>query len=75
MIRVLRQIMLWQVDPILVNFDFAKIDVESYNSEQSSSNRQMDLKKIGSSNDNDYSRRKEMRYFWDGGLMTNTPLI
>ena len=58
-----------------VNFDFAKIEVESYNSELSSSNRQMDLKKIGSSNGNDYSRRKEMRYFWDGGLMTNTPLM
>ena len=58
-----------------VNFDFAKIDVESYNSEQSSSNRQMDLKKIGSSNGNGSSRRKEMRYFWDGGLMTNTPLM
>jgi hypothetical protein len=39
-----------------VNFDFAKIDVESYNSELSSSNREMDLKKIGSSNDNGYSR-------------------
>ena len=58
-----------------VNFDFAKIDVESYNSAQSSSNRQMDLKKIRSSNGNDSNRRKEMRYFWDGGLMTNTPLM
>ena len=35
----------------------------------------MDLKKIGSSNGNGSSRRKEMRYFWDGGLMTNTPLM
>jgi hypothetical protein len=26
-------------------------------------------------NDNGYSHSKEMRYFWDGGLMTNTPLM
>ncbi|MGH9980131.1 MAG: patatin-like phospholipase family protein, partial [Nitrososphaeraceae archaeon] len=54
-----------------VNFDFTKIEVESYNSEPS--NRPIDLEKTTSGNGNGY--RKEMRYFWDGGLMTNTPLM
>ena len=53
-----------------VNFDFAKIEVESYNSEATI--READLEKVTSGNDNGY--RKEVRYFWDGGLMTNTPL-
>ena len=56
-----------------VNFDFAKIEVESYG--PVSSDRSINLKKIGSSNGNTSSRRKELRYFWDGGLMTNTPLM
>jgi len=54
-----------------VNFDFAKIEVESYNSEATI--RQADLEKVTSGNDNGY--RKEVRYFWDGGLLTNTPLM
>jgi len=58
-----------------VNFDFAKIEVESYNSESASNSKQIDVKKTTNENDNGYSRRKEMRYFWDGGLMTNTPLM
>ena len=55
-----------------VNFDFAKIEVESYFSEPTSS-RQVDAKTPGTLNASDY--RKSMRYFWDGGLMTNTPLM
>jgi NTE family protein len=43
-----------------VNFDFAKMQVRSYDS----SNRI-----------NDIPYKKELRYFWDGGLMTNTPLM
>jgi NTE family protein len=55
-----------------VNFDFAKIEVESYyNSEPTI--RQAGLEKATSGNDTGY--RKEIRYFWDGGLMTNTPLM
>ena len=55
-----------------VNFDFAKIEVESYFSEPTSS-RQVDAKTPGTVNASGY--RKSMRYFWDGGLMTNTPLM
>jgi NTE family protein len=54
-----------------VNFDFAKIEVESYKSEPTI--RQADLEKATSGNNNGY--RKEIRHFWDGGLMTNTPLM
>ena len=54
-----------------VNFDFSKIEVESYNSEPS--NRQIDFEKRTRGNSNCY--RKEMRYFWDGGLLSNTPLL
>ena len=55
-----------------VNFDFAKMEVESYSSEPTSS-RQSDLKTSSIMNDSGY--KKGMRYFWDGGLMTNTPLL
>ena len=58
-----------------VNFDFANIEVESYLSESTSNSKQIDVKKITNGNGNGYSRRKEMRYFWDGGLMTNTLLM
>jgi predicted acylesterase/phospholipase RssA len=58
-----------------VNFDFAKIEVESYNSEPASDSKQIDVKKTTNGSGNSYSHRKEMRYFWDGGLMTNTPLM
>jgi NTE family protein len=59
----------------LVNFDFAKIEAESYNSESASDSKQIDVKKTANGSGNSYSHRKEMRYFWDGGLMTNTPLM
>jgi predicted acylesterase/phospholipase RssA len=55
-----------------VNFDFSKIEVESYYSEPISS-RQSALKTPSIMNDSGY--KKGMRYFWDGGLMTNTPLL
>jgi NTE family protein len=58
-----------------VKFDFDKIEDESYNSESASNSKQIDVKKTTSVNGNGYSHRKEMRYFWDGGLMTNTPLM
>ena len=54
-----------------VNFDFTKIEVESLNSQ--GSDRTGNLKKI--SRENDYSYVKDIRHFWDGGLMSNTPLM
>jgi NTE family protein len=58
-----------------VNFDFAKIEVESLNSQSvGDRNRQIGQGKTNDGNDNSSSYRKEVRYFWDGGLMTNTPL-
>ena len=55
-----------------VNFEFAKMEVESYYSE--TRNRQVGLGKTTSSKEgNGY--RSEIRHFWDGGIMTNTPLI
>ena len=49
-----------------VNFDFSKIEVESYNSDPIN-------RPINNGDGNGY--RKELRHFWDGGLMTNTPLV
>jgi NTE family protein len=56
-----------------VNFDFTKIEVESYG--PVSSDRSINLENTASKNGNSYSCTKEMRYFWDGGLMSNTPLM
>ena len=56
-----------------VNFDFAKIEVESYN--PASSEISSNLEDNAIKNGNNYGYTKEMRYFWDGGLMTNTPLM
>jgi len=56
-----------------VNFDFAKIEVESYG--PVSSDRSINLENTASKNDNSHNYTKEMRYFWDGGLMSNTPLM
>ena len=56
-----------------VNFDYAKMEVDSYNS--GPSNRLVNPENIASNNDSSYSYTKEIRYFWDGGLMTNTPLM
>ena len=61
-----------------VNFDYTMLEVESYNSGFSQP-RQRDKndsksveRKIESSKNISYQREK--RHFWDGGLMTNTPL-
>ena len=54
-----------------VNFDFTRIEVESLNSQNSS--RPGNLEKIFS--ENDYCYKKDFRHFWDGGLMSNTPLM
>jgi predicted acylesterase/phospholipase RssA len=54
-----------------VNFDFTKIEVESLSSE--GSGRSRDLGETSSKNG--YSYGKDMRHFWDGGLMSNTPLM
>jgi NTE family protein len=56
-----------------VNFDFAKIEVESYN--PASSKRSINLEDNASKNGKSNCYTKEMRYFWDGGLMSNTPLM
>jgi NTE family protein len=55
-----------------VNFDFASIEVESYNSVHSGA---ISPKNSNIKNDNSYGYSKEMRYFWDGGLLANTPLM
>jgi predicted acylesterase/phospholipase RssA len=55
-----------------VNFDYAKIEVETY--------VPMDIKhhnvgaNVSSKNNVATNYKKEIRYFWDGGLMTNTPM-
>ncbi len=72
-----------------VNFDYTLLEVESYFSHDSVSNNDTPQRSendggnrigIGISSptltDRDFSRqyRKEIRHFWDGGLLTNTPL-
>ena len=54
-----------------VNFDFSKIEVESCTSRPS--NRPIHFEKRTSESNNKH--RKEIRYFWDGGLLSNTPLM
>jgi predicted acylesterase/phospholipase RssA len=55
-----------------VNFDYAKIEVETYDP--------TDIKRydVGTNGRSKHSvatnYKKEIRYFWDGGLMTNTPM-
>lgn len=53
-----------------VNFEYAKLEVECCNIEPNS--RQVEADKATIRSNSDY--RKEMRYFWDGGLLANTPL-
>ncbi len=73
-----------------INFDYASLEVESYYPHDPNSNsfsHRNDKRGGRRSNDStgtgshpspyrDFSRqyRKEIRYFWDGGMMTNTPL-
>jgi NTE family protein len=53
-----------------VNFEYAKLEVECCNFAPNS--MQVEMQKTTARSNTDY--RKEMRYFWDGGLMANTPL-
>jgi NTE family protein len=70
-----------------VNFDYALLEVESYyHDPNSNSFPQRNDNRGGRSNNStgtsspppyrDFNRqyRKEIRHFWDGGLLTNTPL-
>jgi len=61
-----------------VNFDYATLEVESYKSNFNKDN-QTDKNEAESFEgkiefSNNMSYKKEKRHFWDGGLMTNTPL-
>lgn len=53
-----------------VNFEYSTLEVECCNFEPNSIQVEADKATIRSNSD----YRKEMRYFWDGGLMANTPL-
>ena len=72
-----------------VNFDYALLEVESYNPDTNSNSflqrSENDIERRSDSTgtnsphpspDRDFSKqyRKEIRHFWDGGLLTNTPL-
>jgi NTE family protein len=72
-----------------VNFDYALLEVESYNHHDPNNDNNLATRgdnQVGRSSDStsstspspycDFSSqyRKEIRYFWDGGLLTNTPL-
>jgi NTE family protein len=54
-----------------VNFDFAKIEVESYS--PVSCDRSINPENTASRNGTNYNYARETRYLWDGGLMSNTP--
>ena len=60
-----------------VNFDYASLEVESYYPPRINGSKQKDLTgnditQNDSVNSSYYKKKK--RYFWDGGLMSNTPL-
>jgi predicted acylesterase/phospholipase RssA len=69
-----------------INFDYALLEVESYYRDSVNDNRNNNSFPQGSnittgvssppSRDRDFSKhyRKEIRHFWDGGMLTNTPL-
>lgn len=62
-----------------VNFDYASLEVESFDPPTANKRRQKDQTRIEISqkdnmNTSHINYRKEKRYFWDGGLMSNTPL-
>jgi NTE family protein len=50
-----------------INFDYAKLLVENYNNEHAIKSKNED--KRGDTHSN-----KKVRYFWDGGIIANTPL-
>jgi NTE family protein len=55
-----------------VYFEYAKLEVECCNFAPGSIQDEMEMQMTTTRSNTDY--RKEMRYFWDGGLMANTPL-
>ena len=62
-----------------VNFDYASLEVESYDPPHVDKSRQKDQAAIEISQKDNMNTfhinyRKKKRYFWDGGLMSNTPL-
>jgi NTE family protein len=62
-----------------VNFDYASLEVESYDPPHANKRRQKnqrgnEITQKDSVNTNSSYYKKKRRYFWDGGLMSNTPL-
>ena len=58
-----------------VNFDFSEIEVESRISQHSNRSFNFENRTSSSKEPNHYEYRKELRPFWDGGLLSNTPLL
>jgi NTE family protein len=63
-----------------INFDYTKIEVESYNYDHSSRKDNVGNSTRGNNGASNIGGTdslyiKEIRRFWDGGLMTNTPLM
>ena len=58
-----------------VNFDFSKIEVDSYITQHSNRSLDFENRTHSSKETNYYEYKKELRYFWDGGLLSNTPLM
>ena len=63
-----------------INFDYTKIEVGSYNSnyysrKDNGRNETRGGNDTTTMGDTDSLYTKEIRHFWDGGLMTNTPLM
>ena len=53
-----------------VNYDYTKIGVENYSNKHEVNNKNEEGKK----SPNRYTVNKNVRYFWDGGIIANTPL-
>jgi NTE family protein len=65
-----------------INFDYTKIEVESYKDNHSGGRKEIDGNRLPDGNNSatiddtdSHYYAKEIRHFWDGGLMTNTPLM
>jgi NTE family protein len=58
-----------------VNFDFSKIEVDSCISQHSNRSLDLENRTDSSKETNYYEYKKELRHFWDGGLLSNTPLM
>ena len=53
-----------------VNYDYTKIVVENYSNKHEVNNKNEE----GMKSPNRYTINKNVRYFWDGGIIANTPL-